>query len=193
MALLSKLESRLGLTRGDVTVALFVALATLGGFIYITFFDSRSPAIEHQELLALTMRHDSIVAERKRTRVEAVSRIEAASDSSTDRDTLSATPADSIATWKPLTAADAAIDDAIVAGRKPPSRGGSKDAPSRPVNLNAASKADLTRLPGVGEKTADAIIERRGHLPFRRIEDIMEVKGIGEKKFETMKPYLTVR
>jgi len=49
------------------------------------------------------------------------------------------------------------------------------------------------RLPGVGEKTALAIIERRGHVPFRRIEDIMQVKGVGEKKFEKMKPYLVVK
>jgi competence ComEA-like helix-hairpin-helix protein len=185
MSLLTKLESRIGLTRGDVTVTLFVALAALAGFIYLTFFDSRPPDVAHQEMLALTVRHDSIVAARKQARLNAIANVAAPADSSHSND--------SAAVWQPLTAEDAAADDAIEKAEKPAPRRGGKDAPARPVNLNAAPKGELTKLPGVGEKTAEAIIERRTHIPFRRIEDIMEVKGIGEKKFEKMKPYLTVR
>lgn len=61
------------------------------------------------------------------------------------------------------------------------------------VNLNQASGAELTRLPRVGEKLADRIVAyRTQHGPFKRIEDLMEVKGVGEKLFHSLKPYLAV-
>jgi len=48
-------------------------------------------------------------------------------------------------------------------------------------------------LPGVGESTADKIIlYRENHNGFRKIEDIMKIKGIGKKKFEKLKPYIKV-
>jgi competence protein ComEA len=48
-------------------------------------------------------------------------------------------------------------------------------------------------LPGVGEKTADMIIEYRNSSRFRKIEDIMNVKGIGPKKFENFKEYIEIK
>jgi competence protein ComEA len=61
------------------------------------------------------------------------------------------------------------------------------------VNINQATSAEFTHLPRVGAKLADRIVaHRKEHGPFRRIEDLMEVKGIGEKFFSTLKPYLTV-
>lgn len=185
MSIRSLIESRLGLTRGDVTITIFIALAIVAGFIYINFFDARSPEVAHGEMLQLTMRHDSIVEARKRSRRAEVEKAIAMSDT--------ATPIDSLAQWEPLTQEDEARDEAIAKVEKPASGRGPKELPSRPLNLNSAPKPELMRLPGVGEKTAEAIIERRGHLPFRRIEDIMEVKGIGEKKFEKMKPYITIK
>ena len=66
-------------------------------------------------------------------------------------------------------------------------------APHKTVNLNQATSAELARLPRVGAKLADRILaHRKEHGPFRRIEDLMEVKGVGEKFFSTLKPYLTV-
>ncbi len=60
------------------------------------------------------------------------------------------------------------------------------------VNINTASKDLLMQLPGVGKATAEKIIEHRETQgPFKRIEDIMKVKGIGQKKFDKMKIYLT--
>lgn len=55
------------------------------------------------------------------------------------------------------------------------------------ININNCSKEDLIKLPGIGEKTADKIIEYRSTNSFQRIEDIMGVSGIGEKKFEAIK------
>ena len=65
--------------------------------------------------------------------------------------------------------------------------------PARVVNLNTATLAELEQLPGVGTKTAELIIEyRQKKGPFKKIEELMNVKGIGEKSFLKLKPQLTV-
>lgn len=66
-------------------------------------------------------------------------------------------------------------------------------APQHPINLNSATVTELMQLPKVGAKTAERIIKfRKEHGGFRRSEELMNVKGIGEKSFVTLKPYLSV-
>jgi len=66
-------------------------------------------------------------------------------------------------------------------------------APGKVVNINQAAAPELARLPRVGQKLADRIVAHRAqHGPFRRAEDLMEVKGVGEKLFASLKPYLAV-
>lgn len=60
------------------------------------------------------------------------------------------------------------------------------------ININTADAAELMKLKGVGEKTAEKIIEYRAQSPFEKPEDIMNVKGIGEKKFEDIKDHICV-
>lgn len=61
------------------------------------------------------------------------------------------------------------------------------------VDLNSASKAELTNLPRVGEKLAERIIERREELGgFRSVDDLLGVKGIGEKTLDKMRPHCVV-
>jgi len=61
------------------------------------------------------------------------------------------------------------------------------------VNLNSASADQLMSLPGIGPATAKLIIEYRTKSgKFNRIEEIMNVKGIGEKKFRKIKDRLAV-
>ena len=60
------------------------------------------------------------------------------------------------------------------------------------INLNTASAEELTNLRGVGPSTAAKIIEYRSEHKFNTIEDIMNVKGIGEKTFVKMKDELEV-
>lgn len=60
------------------------------------------------------------------------------------------------------------------------------------ININTASKAELTSLKGVGDSKAEAIINYRQHTPFIKIEDLKNVEGISEKLFNNIKDQITV-
>jgi len=61
------------------------------------------------------------------------------------------------------------------------------------VNLNTASASDFEALPGIGPKTAARIIEyRQKNGPFKKVEELMNVQGIGEKSFLQFRSQLTV-
>ncbi|MDD9933603.1 MAG: helix-hairpin-helix domain-containing protein [Myxococcales bacterium] len=61
------------------------------------------------------------------------------------------------------------------------------------VNLNQATETELTRLPGIGPSRAQAIIALRDRMKrFKRIEDIMRVKGIGRRTFRKLRPMLAL-
>jgi len=62
-----------------------------------------------------------------------------------------------------------------------------------PVNLNTATAEQLATIPGVGPKMAERIIDyRQKNGGFKKIEDLMNVSGVGEKSFLKMKPLITV-
>src|SRR5262245_32559960 len=75
-----------------------------------------------------------------------------------------------------------------------PAPRGAKAAPSTAVvNINTASAAELDALPGIGAKTAALIVEyRQKNGPFKKVEELMNVRGIGEKNFLKLKPQLTI-
>jgi competence ComEA-like helix-hairpin-helix protein len=58
------------------------------------------------------------------------------------------------------------------------------------ISLNSSSKAELMRIPNVGAATANKIIEYRDAHKFKSIDEIKNIKGIGEKKFDKMKANL---
>lgn len=62
-----------------------------------------------------------------------------------------------------------------------------------PVDINTATAAQLQTLPRIGPQIARRIIDfREKNGPFRKIEDLMKVQGIGEKVFESLKDRITV-
>jgi competence protein ComEA len=68
-----------------------------------------------------------------------------------------------------------------------------KSAVSPTVNLNTATAEQLQKLPGVGPKVAARIIEyRQKNGPFKKIEELMNVRGVGEKSFLKLKDQITV-
>ena len=82
----------------------------------------------------------------------------------------------------------------VSAQAKAPAPRGAKAAPTTAVvNINTASAAELDSLPGIGAKTAARIIEyRQKNGPFKKVEELMNVRGVGEKNFLKLKPQLTV-
>ena len=61
------------------------------------------------------------------------------------------------------------------------------------VNVNSATAEELALLPGVGPAKAQAILEyRKEHGAFKRVEDLSEVKGIGDKALERMRPHVAL-
>lgn len=74
---------------------------------------------------------------------------------------------------------------------QPPS---GQPAPGGKVNINTASPAVLESLPGIGPALAQRIADhRQTHGPFERLEDVMEVSGIGEAIFEGIRDLITIR
>jgi competence protein ComEA len=61
------------------------------------------------------------------------------------------------------------------------------------INLNTATAAELEKLPGIGQKVAARIVEyRQKNGPFKKVEELMNVQGIGEKSFLQFRSQLTV-
>jgi competence protein ComEA len=57
------------------------------------------------------------------------------------------------------------------------------------ININTATADDLERLPHVGRKTAEAIVEfRNDNGPFRRVEHLLQIRGMSEKRFDELRP-----
>jgi len=59
------------------------------------------------------------------------------------------------------------------------------------ININTASREDLEKLPYVGRKTAETIVDfREQNGPFRRVEHLMQIRGISEERFLELRPYI---
>src|SRR6202047_1994274 len=63
----------------------------------------------------------------------------------------------------------------------------------KPININSASAEELQQVPGIGPVTADKILQmRKSYGAFKSVDDLLVVKGLGKKRLEKMRKYLTV-
>lgn len=93
----------------------------------------------------------------------------------------------------PLSLVLIAASAAAIAAREPLAQQESKAPAAATVNINTASASDLQKLPGIGAATATRIIEyRQKNGPFKKAEELMNVRGIGEKSFLKLKPLVSV-
>jgi competence ComEA-like helix-hairpin-helix protein len=66
-----------------------------------------------------------------------------------------------------------------------------KKPPPQPINLNAASSEQLQEVPGIGPATADKILQmRKSYGPFKSVDDLLAIRGIGKKRLDKMRKYL---
>ena len=68
-----------------------------------------------------------------------------------------------------------------------------KQPPAHPLDLNVANVKELEQVPGIGPKTAQAIVDfRHKSGRFHRVEDLLAIKGISQRKLDKMRPYLKI-
>ena len=67
------------------------------------------------------------------------------------------------------------------------------DVKNIPININTATKEELVTLKHIGDKIADRIMAYREAHPFQKSEDIMKVKGIGQKVYDVNKDLIVVK
>ena len=66
-----------------------------------------------------------------------------------------------------------------------------KKSIAKNIDINSANKETLTQIPGIGPKTADSILKyRQANGKFKSVNDLTNVKGIGDKSLKKMKPFL---
>lgn len=69
----------------------------------------------------------------------------------------------------------------------------SKKPPLVPVNINTANSEQLQTVPGIGPVTAEKIVQmRKSYGAFKSVDDLLAIRGIGKKRLEKMRKYLTV-
>ena len=81
---------------------------------------------------------------------------------------------------------------AIVAGAVCAAHAAAKQAFTGTVNINSASVEELMQLPGIGQSKAQAIVAYRTQSPFKAAQDLMNVKGIGEKLFSKIETHVMI-
>jgi len=68
-----------------------------------------------------------------------------------------------------------------------------KKPPAHPININTASASELEQVPGIGPATAKKILDtRKSYGTFKSVDDLLAIKGIGPKRLDKMRKYLSV-
>src|SRR5437016_5183308 len=68
-----------------------------------------------------------------------------------------------------------------------------KKPPLKPININTANSEELQQVPGIGPATAEKILQmRKSYGTFKSVDDLLAIRGLGPKRLEKMRKYLTV-
>jgi competence protein ComEA len=68
--------------------------------------------------------------------------------------------------------------------------GGKKKPPLRPVIIDTATSEELQQVPGIGPATAEKILQmRKSYGPFKSVDDLLAIRGLGQKRLEKMRKY----
>jgi comEA protein len=68
-----------------------------------------------------------------------------------------------------------------------------KKPPAQPININTANSEELQLVPGIGPVTAGKILQmRKSYGAFKSVDDLLAIRGFGEKRLDKMRKYLTV-
>ncbi len=162
-SIMDRIQATIGIARAELVVLLFV-LGGLTAGVIIKFVLTDSTRLHYPDSAAITRLLDSLALEQAKTY-----------------------------TGVNDTTALAALKSEVHTTDSATAKYSAGNLPTAPVNINTATKEALMKLPGIGPKTADAIIEYRNGKPFRKISQLMEIKGIGEKKFEKVKSFIDVK
>ena len=163
--MLNKLSKKIGFTETEISVILFLAGVFIFGFLYKEFFkDADQPEYKNFDY----SKDDSLFYYYTKNNPEF-------------------SPEDSLLNTNIEIKQDVLeLSDSFNYKKKDIS-----SLTEKSINLNTAGINELVLLPGIGEKTAEKIIQLRSERgKFRKLEELMDVKGIGEEKFNKMKKFL---
>ena len=163
--LLNIIQSHLHVTRSEASfVGLFTALIVLGSIgQYIAPLVGSTELHDHEAITSLI---DTLARLEREQHDLVLYRTDSATNSTVEPSSYRASTSGRSSSGKPL--------------------------PRSPININRASARDLQLIPGIGPAMAQRIIERRQLRPFTSAEDLLDVKGIGEKTLEKIRPYISV-
>jgi competence ComEA-like helix-hairpin-helix protein len=70
---------------------------------------------------------------------------------------------------------------------------GKKKPPTKPVNISPVTSEELQQVPGIGPATAQKILQmRKSYGPFKSVDDLLAIRGLGKKRLDKMRKYLTI-
>ena len=100
----------------------------------------------------------------------------------------------SIASLPAVDQSVAPIEMGVAFGVEPTASNMARQQQVEQINVNTADAAKLQEIPGIGEALAARIIAFRDeHGPFEKVDDLLNVRGIGVKSLDKLRPYLTVK
>lgn len=80
-----------------------------------------------------------------------------------------------------------------IANMRPRTVGKKEASLKEPIDVNRASLEELQRLPGIGQKMSQRIVDERQKAPFKSVDELKRVSGIGPKTLEKLRPFVTVK